>query len=251
MPEHSVPGFLSVLEAIERCEKTFEVQFTAFLDPETRIHGAKCFSQTECHCLYFGGSADSEYQVLGVFPSHAKAETSEFPIIAFEINYQAQFGAIAHKDVLGALMSLGLERKVFGDILVGEGKAYFFVLSHLTDYLVANMEKVARQGIRLEPIALNFVPVVPDERQEVCFSVSSLRLDAVVAQAFHLSRNQAADFIRQGWVKLDYVIVDKIDVQVTSQQLVSVRRQGRFWVGEVMGLSKKGKLRLSGWMTRV
>ncbi len=251
VPEHAAVGFVSIVEAIERCERTFEPQFTSFIDPETRVHGAKCFAQTDCICQYYGGYNDAEYQILGVFPSHMSPNADNFPIRAFEITYQAQFGLIEHKDVLGALMSLGLERKVVGDILLTEGKAHFFALAHLESYLMANLEKVKRQGVQIKAIPFSEVIVVPEKRREVSFSVSSLRLDAVVAHAFHLSRTQAVELIKQGFVKVDYMVVDKVDMPIAQQQMISVRRQGRLWVGDVLGVSKKGKLRLNGWMTTI
>lgn len=250
VPEHATEGFLAVLEAIERCERTFEPQFTAFLDPEARVHGEKCFHQTDCRCVFFGGYEDAEYQVLGVFPAHEEAPLAH-PVTALEIRYQEQFGKLEHKDVLGTLMSLGIERKVIGDILVGEGVVHFFALSHLERYLIDHLEKIKRQGVQVTAIPCHEVPQPLVEKQEVSFSVSSLRLDAIVSQAFHLSRTQAANCIKQGFVKVDYLVVDKIDLPVGANQLISVRRQGRFWVGEVTGISKKGKLRLSGWITRV
>lgn len=251
VPQQAAEGFTAAIEAVEKCERSFEPQFTAFLDPEARLHSAKYFSQSDCNFKFFGGYEEAEYQILGVFPAHSEPTLEAFPLIALEVSYQEQFGKLEHKDVLGTLMSLGIERKVFGDILVHEGRVYFFALSHMARYLMDHLEKIKRQGVKVAQVALENVPIPSLDKRPICVSVSTLRLDAIVASVFNMSRSQAQECIRQGYVKVDYVVVDKVDGGIQTGQMISVRRRGRFWVGDVPGLSKKGKLRLNGWLTQV
>lgn len=250
VPEHLEDSFVSILEAVERCQKTFDVQYTAFLDPEVLVFARPYLNQSPCRFEAFGGYADAEYQVLALGPE-TEESTFDFPMVAMEIAYQPQFGHLEHKDVLGALMSLGIERKVIGDILVSPETIHFFALAHLERYLMDNLEKVKRQGVQLRTIPFEAVQVPKVQRDEVSISVSSLRLDAVIAHAFHMSRTQAVAAIKAGYVKVNYAIVERTDFPVANEQLISVRRYGRFWVGEVTGVSKKGKLRLKGWITLV
>lgn len=246
VPESCQDGFVAAYQAIERCDRFHERQFTSFLDPETINFVKKLNSQNDGALMFFGGYKEAEYQMLGVFPSHEQPSQAEFPLTLMAFDYTTQFGTIAHKDVLGALMSLGLERKVFGDLLVHLGHVEFLVKSSLVQYVQSHLDQVKHMGINLKELPLELLQPPVQERIPVCFSVPSLRLDAVVAGAFNLSRTQAVNYIQQGHVKLNYSVMDKVDYHVVPEDLISARRLGRFYVGESQGFSKKGKLRIAG-----
>jgi RNA-binding protein YlmH len=246
IPESCHEGLLSVLDAINRCEQTFESQFTHFLDPLTVRYIDRLKGQTDCRFMVYGGYEQAEFCMLGIFPAHEEPLESSFPIDLLAFKYPKQFGVLEHKDVLGALMSLGLERKVFGDLLLVDSYVQFFTKSSLTDYLIANLEKVKRTGVLLEHVSKDFVKVPVEERIQLNFSVASLRLDAVVSGAFNVSRSTASQAITKGLVKCNYAVEERIDYTVSQGDMLSLRRHGRFFVGEVLGQSKKGKLRLSG-----
>lgn len=246
VPDSCQDGFTAAYQAIERCGRYHERQFTSFLDPETIGFVKKLTAENDGTLMFFGGYQDAEYKILGVFPAHESPSLAEFPLSLLAFDYTTQFGTIAHKDVLGALMSLGLERKIFGDLMIHTGHVQFLVKSSLSQYVQTNLDQVKHMGINLKELPLELLQAPLQERVPVCFSVASLRLDAVVAGAFNLSRTQAVNYIQQGYVKLNYSVVDKIDYHVCADDLISARRLGRFYVGEIQGLSKKGKLRLAG-----
>ncbi|MCK8058029.1 MULTISPECIES: RNA-binding protein [unclassified Fusibacter] len=244
--DHVVISVTRMMEALGKCEKYHEMQYTQFNDPESVQVGLSVIGNREVSLRSFGGYEDAEYEVVGFFPPFSDASEEAFPISLVQLDYAKQFGAIEHKDVLGTLISIGIERKMFGDILIHDGFVQMFVLKTMVPVLKTQLTKIRNHGVTVNEIPLaEFVePVL--EKKVMTFSVASLRLDAIISGAFNMSRAKAIGLIKAGRVKCNYSICEKTDIQMQSGDMISVRRFGRFYVNEVLGISKKGKLRLSG-----
>ena len=84
---------------------------------------------------------------------------------------------------------------------------------------------------------------IPEVRcEEVRDTVSSLRLDAVAASGFSLSRGKAADLIASGRVQLNHRECVKPDHAVAQGDVLSCRGLGKCVLTEVGGPSKKGRI---------
>ena len=71
--------------------------------------------------------------------------------------------------------------------------------------------------------------------------MATLRLDAVAATGFSMSRAKAAELIASGRVQLNHREAMKPDAPVAQGDVVSARGLGKFELTEVGGLSKKGR----------
>ncbi len=235
-----------VYDALIACQYQQRSQFSHFLDPETRLLAQKIFAKTDLKIISFGGYQNAEYQMLGFFPCKEKEELDEFPIKLLEISYNQQYGTLSHRDVLGALMSLGIERWTIGDIIISDEKAFVFAQRHISDYICQHLQKVKRLGVSVHQI--NIADFKPDDGtfETVYATVSSLRIDAVIASVYHLSRSKAQSLIKYGQVKCNYQVCVKVDNVLKSTDLISVRKYGRFYLDEILGISKKGKQRIVG-----
>ena len=111
------------------------------------------------------------------------------------------------------------------------------VLRHLL-----SIEKVGRVSVKTEELPLSEVPAPKRERKELSFSVMSLRLDAIVAGLFHLSRTEAARQIEAGAVSLNYEECLKTDHPVKEGDILSLRGAGKGKVTGTGGTSRKGRL---------
>ena len=94
--------------------------------------------------LFFGGYDDSERKMLGLF--FDEPSTSMFPICGIEFSFR-KCDRLTHRDFLGSLMSLGIERETVGDILVEDGRAVVFVKTELSDYVKSQIQKSAEFGV--------------------------------------------------------------------------------------------------------
>ena len=109
----------------------------------------------------------------------ASAEEEDFPIAALEFTYQEQ-DDLRHRDFLGSLMAMGIRRDTLGDILTGKGRTVIFVRDDIVPFLLSDVDKIGRIGVKVGYADTSDLPV-PDDIEELVFTLSSLRLDAFVA----------------------------------------------------------------------
>lgn len=163
------------------------------------------------------------------------------------------YRALSHRDYLGSILGLGLDRDAIGDILVVNGgeetnpadppEAYVVTSAPMTVFLLQHLEKVATDTARVAEVAET---VVPPERtlQPIADTVASPRVDCVVAALCNLSRDRAQTAIRQGLVELDYEPITDCDDIVVPPATLSVRGFGKFVIHRIGDTTRKGRLRL-------
>ncbi len=163
------------------------------------------------------------------------------------------FRALSHRDYLGSVLGLGIERDAIGDI-VAEGAApatgtppcaYVVTDERMGDFLLSRLEKVANDTVRVTRLPpgdrVSFVRRTSPIRD----TVASERLDCVVAALCNISREKAQTAIRSGIVELDYEPCVDCDRTVVPPSVISVRGCGKFSVEAFDGETRKGRLRLS------
>lgn len=227
-----------------RCEKTASVTHTGFLTPAERYAlGQWAGRGTDCVVLFHGGGEDSERQAAFFLPGWMDPEEFDPAEYLCALEVTARFGTPGHRDYLGAVLGLGIQREWLGDILVEDGGAYLFCLPSVKSHLLLNLDKVGRWGVKTREVPLSSVPAQKRELREVSFTVKSVRLDAVCAGMFGLSRSAAAEAVAQGLVALNYAECLKPDAPVRAGDTLSLRGQGK---GVVLSAgekeTKKGRL---------
>ncbi|MDR1669944.1 MAG: hypothetical protein LBR76_08305 [Oscillospiraceae bacterium] len=143
-----------------------------------------------------------------------------------------------HRDVLGSLMALGIEREVTGDILPGA----LVCLPEMAGFIAQNLERVGRLPVKLTEIRLDELPEKEETLQIKTDTVASLRLDALIGTAFGLSRGKAAELIESGRVSLNHTQCLQGAKEAREGAVLSVRGAGRAKLLEVGGVSKKGRI---------
>ena len=157
----------------------------------------------------------------------------------------AYFGTPGHRDYMGALLGMGIDRQWLGDIRVIGSRAYVFCLPSVLRHLLS-IEKVGRCGVKTRELELNQVPVPERKVKEKRFSVQSMRLDAVLAGLFDLSRSEAARQIQAGLVTVNYLDCLKCDQAVKPGDILSLRGKGKAKLTGTGGESRKGRLFVYG-----
>ncbi|MDO4939899.1 MAG: YlmH/Sll1252 family protein [Lachnospiraceae bacterium] len=146
-----------------------------------------------------------------------------------------------HRDFLGALMNLGIERYCLGDILVNESTAYIFCVSEMTDFITENLTQVKHTAVKCRKVALStcdFVPLFEETR----VNVASERIDAVVAAVYNVSRTVAGRLISSEYVFIDGRVAKNAGVKVREGSRISVRNHGKFIYCGIDGTTKKQRL---------
>lgn len=191
--------------------------------------------------MFFGGYEQSERKVLGLF--YDDPDESEFPVSAIVFKFR-KCDKLSHRDFLGSMMSLGIEREAVGDILVEDGRCVAFVKSELKDYITSQISKVGNVGVTIEELKSEDLPKGRGF-EELSFTVTSLRLDNVIAAITGLSREKTKTLILSGNVSYDFVQTQNISQTVKENTTLSVRGKGKFVLNGILGNTKKGRIRIS------
>lgn len=193
----------------------------------------------------FGGYFAAERKVLCFYAdADVKAFSDYITCIRILPRNKKFSDDLNHRDFLGALMNLGIERSLLGDILVREKEGFVFCETSISEFIVDNLTKVKHTSIRCE-ILREDVPEIQPEFKEIKGSVSSVRIDAVIALAFHTSRNSILGLISGGKVFVDGRLVESNSYQLKEEETVSVRGLGKFIYKGMEKQTKKGRLFVS------
>lgn len=181
----------------------------------------------------FGSEADFGYEV-------------DYPIKCIKVEPLAKKFAkeYTHRDYLGSLMSLGIDRKKFGDIFVDGMEAYIYADESTADYLLENFVSVGRNSVKC---SFSELPETYKKAalKEATIQVASPRADAIVARVYNLSRKDTIPYFTEKKVSVNGHIVENNDKILSEGDSVSVRGFGKFNILSEGGLSKKGKLNLN------
>lgn len=184
-----------------------------------------------------GGYAQAQRQMGCISPY--EMEDVSFSLDCLVSKYDSRYKKLAHPDVLGALMHLGITREQLGDMIVSEDEIILFCTAHMSQYIIESCTQIGRCSIHFQ--IDNDKEIKGVAFAEIQINCSSLRLDSIVAQLAHCSRTKAAKIIRSGLVKLNDVVLEE-NGQVCHNDFVSIRRVGRFQFKEVVATSKKNRL---------
>ena len=155
------------------------------------------------------------------------------------------FSTLGHRDYMGAILNLGIRRETLGDIAVLGGSACEAYCTGAAARLIeTELKRIGRDAVKVTLGAI--VPGARIEREfaELAVNVASLRLDCVVGEVVPASREAAKRLIASGAVEVDHREETNADARVAAGMTLSVRGTGKFRVGEILGETKKGRLRV-------
>lgn len=226
-----------------RCDRNGCLTHSAFLTPaECYLLETRKLPVGEAKLVFSGGRDDCERKVAFFLPYYLQETDFDIGEIIKAVKIRSYFGKPGHRDYLGAVLGLGIERDRIGDLLLFDDTAYLFCLSSVVSVLLRELEKVGRISVKTEQIALTDVPVPERKTKKITFTVKSLRLDAVTGDLFGVSRTLAAELIREGAVTLNYTICEKVDAPVKEGDTLSVHGKGKGRISQIGGRSRKDRL---------
>ena len=149
---------------------------------------------------------------------------------------------------MGSLLGCGIKREILGDIVLTDSRtAYAAVYDEdgMASYLAAEVKKMGRAGVKCTVMPEGFVPDIVRSFESMSFTVSSVRLDSVVAGAIRTSRSAASKLIAMGEVTLNHKVCIRPDAPMKCGDVFSVHKKGKFILGEDGGTTKKDKIRIN------
>ena len=229
-----------ILDNVEISENKYSDRFTFFLDEHQQtvcrmVLASVCFE----NYIFYGGYENAQRCIIGLFAPYSTPVSDAFPLKAFTFSYRKAY-VLTHRDFLGCLMSLGIERSTVGDIIVSDGCTIVFVCDTVAS-LVSGIEKVGKVGVK---VTEGFdKQIIPEQKyQDINGTVASLRFDCVLSLALRISREKAADLIRSGLAELNYSVSVSTDTAVSNGDVFSARGYGKFRLDAVGNVTKKDRL---------
>ncbi len=219
--------------------------------------GSFCFT-------FFGGYPDFERGILMCFPEymsytnfmasgyispdgdnyHEISNLSGDFISLLKISCSS-FTSLTHRDYMGALLSLGIERSSIGDISVsGDHEAYVFVLSKISDFVSNELKSVGRTPVKVSIRNISEAVKIKQNLRPFDTVSTSLRLDCVVSSVTGISRDKSKSMISSGLVEHNYLARPKTDADVSASDIISVRGYGKYRILSTDTKTTKGKYRL-------
>jgi RNA-binding protein YlmH len=151
---------------------------------------------------------------------------------------------LTHRDYLGALMHLGIDRSLLGDILVQDTAAYLFCCERIVAYICENLFRIRHTQVQVKEGSLQDFSYEP-KFEYLSGSTASFRLDAILSMVYKKSRSETNTRISSGLVYVNQKLIQNPSQQLKEGDVVSFRGFGKFQVESANGRSKKGKLCLT------
>lgn len=244
--ENEHPFVDRALDWMNNVRENYSVYVTDFLNPREReivtsVIGPK---NEEVQFSFFGGVDGAERQRAVIAPFFVEIESSDFELVGLEARFVERFITIEHPDVLGAFTSLGIDRKMVGDIFVANGRIQLVTTEEFKDYIKQQLTQIKRAKVTFQEIDLTSLEKAKENWQERHYTVSSLRLDVVVRTVYQLSRKNATRLIDSERVALNYAVEANPSTILVEGDLLSARGYGRCKLLAKKGRTRKNKIRL-------
>lgn len=222
------------------------VTATGFLDSHEQALAKKAAMHAAgVRTLMYGGYDDAERRMLVCIPADlpvSDEEATDGLVMVLRVTKPAMSRALSHRDYLGSIFGLGIERRLTGDILVRDDGAVIFIVPEIADFLLREYHQAGRTAVKTGIVSAGEV-IIPEARCEIIKdTVSSVRLDSVVSSAFRISRNTAADAIRSGLVSVDHAECIKVDAKVEEGSILVLKGKGKAILEEIGNESKKNRI---------
>lgn len=230
---------------VREVEDAYAPKLTGFLDPREQFIVETIVNNAGLSYDAYGGFLKPERERLLIYPDYYEPETDDYQVALFSINYPAKFVTLEHRDILGSLMSLGIDRSKFGDIRLQDDIAQFAVVDELKDYLAANFNSIGKSKVRIEQLDSSVALIDSMESwTEELYTISSLRLDAVVAAIMNSPRQKAVTLVQNDKVKVNHTVRNQPAFELNELDSLSVRGAGRFKILSIEGRTRKDKIRV-------
>ena len=216
-----------LLDLCRKSEKTGSWQYSGFLSPAEQDDLLRSREAAGCSFLLAGGYESAERKILAA-GNEAEMGPPEVPIrvIAVRMKSEKYAEELTHRDYLGAILGLGIERSLIGDILIREKRAWFFCLASAAEMIVSSLDQVRRTAVVAEITGVD-VPELQPRYAPMRINVASERLDAVIAAFAGLSRGQTDKLFAAGKVFVNGRMMLDRSSRLKEGDILSVRGTGK------------------------
>lgn len=231
---------------INQAADQYRPVLTPFLNPRQRyIAQTLVNSSDNVKMKSFGGWKNAEMSKLIFFQSYYQPQEEDFEVTCLEIDYPQKFAELHHRQVMGTLIGEGLERDSFGDIVTNGVRWQIAVTKQMARFIQERINHLGKIKVKWKPISVEDLIEPQDDWEPLTTTVSSLRIDAIVAAGFNYSRNRAKLLIEHGLVQINWEEMQRPDYLVGEHDMLSVRHAGRIRMDQIGTATRKNKQRIT------
>ena len=233
---------VKLVDGATQAAKSHKCKLTGFLSPfEQEMAGVIANSLGELTVDFDGGYRGAERQRAAF--CHADFQgTPNFEIAVIKAEWNGEFARLGHRDVLGSIMSLGVDREYIGDIIATKDSARLLVDKKMADYFTANLTQIGGTTVKTTIDDAENISPKEERTKEIKSTVASLRVDSIAAAGFGMSRSKAAQEIAAEKIQLNWQTVKNASQSIKAGDVLSMRGRGRLEVAEIRGQTKKGRI---------
>ncbi len=215
-----------ILDLVDAVRNEESKQVTPFLSFALREWTEAILRKEHLALMEEGGFEEAERVRIIIAPWGETLHSPDANISLLWVRATDPRAQLEHRQILGSLIGLGLKRDVLGDIQAGQKGQYIATTSEITPFLLDHWTQAGREKIKVSLYG-DKPEVCPDLGEERRITVNSSRIDAVIANAFGVSRTVAQEWITQGKLRRDGLVVSKANEEVQPDDMISCRGQGR------------------------
>lgn len=230
-----------LLDIADGVIKSRKFKASEFLDPYYLSIAETVAAHYERLSLVNDGGYIGAERVKTAFVSEDFLGTVDFGLGAVALKWDSRYYHLSHRDVLGAILGLGIKREVLGDIIMRGSECQVITDLSMITYIVQNLSQVGQAVVSAEVIPLTDIVPREEKVKEIRATVASLRLDAVAAAGFGTSRTKMSEEISTAKLKVNWQEAKNSAQVVKVGDIISIRGRGRVEICEVPGQTKKGR----------
>ena len=217
-------------QSVVRCKSVV----SPFLDEAQQVQVDRiCGKRIET--IKDGGYPDAQrVRVVFVYQSQYESE-----VVCLTACIQQKFVQLTHRDVLGALMALDLDRSQFGDCFVLEDRIVVYCSASIAKYVSINCTQIHRLPVHFEVSNTTYQP--NQQFAILNINIASLRLDNVVGALLGCSRNIASQYIESGQVKVNHEKIEDCKRLCHNDDTISIAKIGRFKILDGLKVTRKNR----------
>ncbi|WP_093752801.1 YlmH family RNA-binding protein [Tepidimicrobium xylanilyticum] len=241
--EDQILNMRKLLDKLEIVLNKHTIETTNFMDPYQRRLARSILNRfLDISYRELGGINKAERKVIQVYPEYLAHEDIELPIGFLEI--EGGIRTLSHRDFLGGILNLGINREKIGDILIHEDNVQLVVKREVLSYILMNLTQIGRQRVEVKEISIDELKPGIIEYEKIFTTVPSLRIDVLISSVWNLPRKESQGLVKSKGVKVNWEPVERVSKEIIEGDIVSVKGYGRFMLNSTLGMSKKGRVRI-------
>jgi RNA-binding protein YlmH len=215
-----------------------------FLDPYGYSIAETIAAHNERIVLSANGGYQGAERVKAAFGEKDFRGTPDYNLAALLIKWDKRYYSLSHRDVLGALIGLGLTRDVLGDIIFCSEGCQIVLDNSIKQFALQKLTAIGPATVSTTEISLETIAAREEKVKEIRSTVASLRLDVIAAAGFGTSRSKMTDEITAQKLKVNWQDAKNAAQTIKAGDIISMRGRGRVEVAEILGQTKKGRIAL-------